>query len=234
MQIQDNNFALDADQIVAHVVRQHSECAAVFQRHRIDFCCKGTISIAAAAHRRGLDPGLLLQELQSAIAGRQDGTATQPSTLETSRLIAHIVSTHHAYLRRTLPFIQKLASKVSRVHGEHNPRLRELETLVNNLAETLLAHIADEESNLFADLLRKDPAPADVRAELTAMREEHLEVSTLLDRVRETADNFQPPHWACTSYRTLLRELLHLDSDLHVHVHLENHVLLPRYLGVES
>lgn len=233
MQIQ-NNLTLDADQIVAHVVRHHSECAAVFQRHRIDFCCKGTISIAAAAYRRGLDPGLLLQELRIAIAGRQDGTVMQPNTLDTPQLIDHIVSTHHAYLRDTLPFVQNLASKVSRVHGENNPRLRELDTLVNNLAETLLAHIADEEGNLFAALLHKNSTQGHVCAELTTMREEHLEVSSLLDRVRKTADNFQPPHWACTSYRTLLRELMHLDSDLHVHVHLENHVLLPRYLGVES
>ena len=34
---------------VAKVVLEHSECAEVFQRHRIDFCCRGDMSIEQAA-----------------------------------------------------------------------------------------------------------------------------------------------------------------------------------------
>jgi regulator of cell morphogenesis and NO signaling len=39
---------IDPQRTVASVVLDHSECAAVFQRHRIDYCCRGNLSVAAA------------------------------------------------------------------------------------------------------------------------------------------------------------------------------------------
>jgi regulator of cell morphogenesis and NO signaling len=41
-----------------------------------------------------------------------------------------------------------------------------------------------------------------------------------------------PPEWACTSYRTLLSELAALEGDVLRHVHLENHVLMPRFAAM--
>jgi regulator of cell morphogenesis and NO signaling len=46
--------------------------------------------------------------------------------------------------------------------------------------------------------------------------------------MRTAAEDYSVPEWACDSYRTLFRELERLEADVHRHVHLENHVLLPR------
>jgi regulator of cell morphogenesis and NO signaling len=56
-------------------------------------------------------------------------------------------------------------------------------------------------------------------------------VAALLERVRSASDDFALPSWACNSYRTLFSELEQLERDLHTHVHLENHVLKPRFAG---
>ena len=54
-------------------------------------------------------------------------------------------------------------------------------------------------------------------------------VVTTLNTLAELTDDFQAPEWACGSYRTLFAELRHLHGDILRHVHLENHVLAPRF-----
>jgi regulator of cell morphogenesis and NO signaling len=148
--------------------------------------------------------------------------------LSSAALIEHIVSRYHAPLRKTLPFARMLAAKVARVHGEHNPRLIELDPIVAELAETLEAHIDEEEASLFP-VLTAEPDRAVVRR-LNTMRDEHAGVGALLGRMRAAAEGYAVPDWACNSYRTLFRELERLETDVLRHVHLENHVLMPRFV----
>lgn len=54
-------------------------------------------------------------------------------------------------------------------------------------------------------------------------------VGELLDKLRDLSDDFAPPDWACGSYRTLFAELKELQRDIHVHVHIENNGLAPRF-----
>lgn len=220
---------LDRQQTVANVVLDHSECAEVFQRNRIDFCCKGHMSIEAAAGSRGLDVDALVGELTHAIEERRGPRADDPRALSTPALIEHIVSKHHAYLRRALPFAQTLATKVGRVHGDKNPKLRDLKVAVDELSASLLPHLDEEERELFPALLGEGAGSVGVAEQLAAMMKEHLEVADLLERIHAATDEFTLPAWACSSYRTLFSELRELEGDVLVHVHLENHVLKPRF-----
>jgi regulator of cell morphogenesis and NO signaling len=222
---------LDPRATIASTVLDHAECASVFQRHRIDFCCKGNRSIAEACAERGLDEAAVLADLEQAIADRE-GLSPDPRGLSTPALIAHIIATHHAYLRRTLPFVRGLAAKVSRVHGEREPQLVTLAALVDELEATLTPHLDAEEGVLFHAMLAANAGAAGANAmadDLVAMRQEHEAVGALLERIRTAADGFQAPMWACTSYRTLFAELDQLEGDVLRHVHLENHVLAPRF-----
>lgn len=221
---------IERHQTVAAVVLDHSECAEVFQRHRIDFCCRGDMSIEDAAKAKNLDAADLLRELWSAVAERHTESSDDPRNLPTAVLVAQIVSRHHDYLRRALPFIQTLAAKVGRVHGDHNPKLRELDAAVQELADTMMSHIENEEDALFPLLLGEGAERGALQAQLDEMTEEHRTVATMLERVRAAADDFLTPEWACNSYRTLFAELADLERDTFAHVHVENHVLRPRFL----
>lgn len=219
---------LDHKQILADLVLEHSECAEVLQRHHIDYCCRGNISIDAAAKAKGIDSKALIDELAAAINSRH----TEPfdiRELPTPRLISHIVATHHEYLRKALPFIAGLAAKVSRVHGDHNPKLVQLAVAVDELAALLIPHLDEEERTLFPALMSPTAQPYTQWQMLLEMEEEHRGVAQLLERIRACGDEFLAPDWACASYRTLVLELVQLESDVHVHVHLENHLLKPRF-----
>ena len=219
---------IDPSQTVATLVLDHSECAAVLQRHRIDYCCRGDVPLADACRDRRLDVGAVVAELEHAI-GERAGDDQDPRALSSPALIRHIVAHYHAPLRKTLPFLRMLATKVARVHGEHNPRLIELGEVVATLAETLEAHIDDEEATLFPAMSEGDRR--DLSGVLTSTRDEHETVGGLLARMRAATAEYAVPDWACNSYRTLYRELERLETDVLRHVHLENHVLLPRFGG---
>jgi len=219
----------DRAQSVASLVLDHSECAEVFQKHRIDFCCKGAMSIADAASHRGLDVEVLLTELDLAIASRSGVRAEDPRDLTTPRLVAYIVSKHHEYLRRALPFAHALASKVGRVHGDHNPKLRDLDAAVADLQAALVPHLDEEENALFPILAAGETRSVRAAQLLSSMTVDHHAVAAILERIRAASDDFTLPDWACNSYRTLFAELAALEKDVFAHVHLENHVLAPRF-----
>jgi regulator of cell morphogenesis and NO signaling len=101
--------------------------------------------------------------------------------------------------------------------------------LLAELADILLPHLDEEEETLFPALVAKDPDLRLVARELKTMRADHDVVGKLLERLRSVSDDFQLPDWACNSYRTLFSELERLEGDVHMHVHLENHVLMPRF-----
>ncbi len=215
---------------VAQIVLDHSECAGVFQRHRIDYCCKGHLPLAEACELRGADPQAILAELEQAVAERREPTSIDPREVPTDVLVGHIVRRHHQYLREALPFLVPLAKKVARVHGAHSPNLAEVKELVEELSDLMLPHLDREEQVLFPALKGEGTGRDEVIAdELSTMHEDHLEVAQVLELLRTAADDFEVPEWACTSYTTLYRELAAVEADIFQHVHLENHVLMPRF-----
>lgn len=219
---------LDPTQSVADLVLDHSECAPVLQKHRIDYCCRGDVSVSAAALARGLDLGELLVELDHAIQERR-ARPSDPRAWSNEALVLHLTNRHHAYLRTALPFVGGLSAKVSRVHGEHNAKLRDVAQCVRILTDTLLPHLDDEEHTLFPLLLSAESDPERIERMMRAMMDEHRAVGALLEHLRAAADDFLAPDWACNSYRTLMKELHQLEGDTLTHVHLENHVLRPRF-----
>lgn len=218
---------LDTQIKVADLVLEHPECAPILQRHKIDFCCRGHLPLHDAASEKKVALDHLTSELVHAIEARERQTKN-PAQLSTPALIAHIIGTHHAYLRDALPFIVGLANKVARVHGAHDENLIELAVHVRAIAEALLPHLDDEEKVLFPSLMSgRDPDT--IARELETMVKDHLEVGELLAKIRAATRDFTLPDWACMSFRTLFAELHHLETDVLTHVHLENHALMPRF-----
>ena len=220
----------DAQQTLSQVVLDHPECVPVFHRHRIDFCCGGEATLAAASAQKKLPLDALLGELGAAIVEHQRRPDCDPRQMPTPRLLEHIIERHHAYLRKTMPYVVGLSRKVARVHGEHNPRLLALEAAVDELDEALMPHLDDEEAELFPALCRDaEPERERLREDLRAMREEHRAVGELIDDIHDSSEEFRVPEWACTSYRALFGELERLVEDVMLHVHLENNVVAPRF-----
>ena len=211
---------------LAQMVLEDPACADVFQHHRIDFCCAGHRTLESACVAQGIEVARVRADLEAVKRDGSVGPSSDPRRLSTSALLSLIVSKHHGYLRRALPAAVALSGKVARVHGGRQPKLLELATAVSELADTLEPHLDEEEQSLFP-ALEEGRAP---RADVSHMLDEHLAVAVMLDRIHDASDGFAAPSWGCASYRALVAELRALDADVREHVHLENHVLLPRFV----
>lgn len=219
---------LDRAATVAEIVLDHPASARVFRQYRIDFCCRGGMTVAQACEGRGLDTVALFAEIEQAISDRARADV-DPRTLATPELVKHIVSRHHDYLRKTLPFVEMLAHKVARVHGPHDPNLEPLAESVAELRAMLEPHLDDEEQSLFPALVADVADAGALSKDLHAAQDDHLRVGESLMRIRALSRDHAIPDWACTSYRTLMRELEAIEVDTFAHIHAENHVLMPRF-----
>ncbi len=116
-----------------------------------------------------------------------------------------------------------------RLAGRTRITPRDLADAVEELTSTLVPHLDEEEQSLFPALMARELDRATVAKELGAMQDDHLAVAKLLEQVRLASDDFTLPEWACNSYRTLFAELKQVEEDVFTHVHIENHVLRPRF-----
>ena len=225
---------IDRSDTVGQIVVKHSETAAVFQRHRIDFCCRGDVTVTQACVGRDEDPEDIFAELERAVRERAgEAPGEDLRTFSTPALLARIVDRHHGYLRKALPRIEPLLAKVAVVHREHGDKLAGLQSAFVDLVGMLAPHLEFEEEVLFPELVSPDGPRAIARQHLDAMAKEHAAVGMKLAQIRGLADDFTTPPWGCSSYRALMAELERLEADVLHHVHLENHVLMPRFAAWE-
>lgn len=220
-------MSLSPTSTVADVVTNHPECASVFQSFRIDFCCKGELSVEDACRERGLDADEVLAELERTLGSRAARYATDLRGHTTEELVALVVDRHHGYLRQALPFVVALSEKVADVHGDKDARLVTIDETVQALSAKLIAHLDEEEREVFPLLLgpgRRAPAIL-----FSTIQEEHVWVGEQLERLRELTDDYHAPSWACRSCRALYAELEAIHTDTLRHVHIENHVIFPRF-----
>jgi len=127
---------------VGSLAARSSAALRVLAGHGIDFCCGGSRPLDQACAAAGLDTDNLLAEVAAAEAAV--GTVeTAWGDRPIAELIAHILDEYHVALRRDIPTLAGLSTKVARVHAdEDGERLRALAQTFATLAEDLQAHMA--------------------------------------------------------------------------------------------
>ncbi|HQZ37722.1 MAG TPA: iron-sulfur cluster repair di-iron protein [Vicinamibacterales bacterium] len=226
---------ITADAKVADVATADPATIRVFQQHKIDFCCGGKIPIAEACEQQGIDTDSLIAELRS--VQRESVAGADWRTAAFAELVTHIQRTYHEPLRSELPRLSAMMTKVVQAHGTHLPEtLLPLQRTYEELQAELLHHMAKEDRELFPEILRLEAhASSDqpggwtwIDGAVRAMEADHDTAGAALAKMREMTGDYTPPEWSCPTFRGLYHGLSELEREMHVHVHLENHILFPR------
>jgi regulator of cell morphogenesis and NO signaling len=220
---------ISTEQTVKDIAVAYPLATRVFQRHKIDFCCGGGVALRSACEKKGLDADSIVKELEAEIAGTGDDAARwEEEPLD--HLIDHILTTYHEPLRSELPRLEKMAARVLAVHGDKMPEvLGELRDVVGALRTELEAHMVKEEQILFPMI--KAGHGKQAGGPVAVMEHEHASAGAALQRLRELTNDFQPPAGACATWTGLWAGLADLESELHLHIHLENNILFPRAMA---
>ena len=231
-----------AEKTVRELASTNPGAARIFERFGIDYCCGGERSLTQACTTAKTDLGQVVTALET----------SQPQAVERdwqkatlSELIQHIVEKHHAFVRQEIPRLRPQITKVLRVHGPNHQELFQIEISFHALAEELTLHMMKEERMLFPYIERLEiaersggrPAPpmfGTVQNPVRMMMMEHDSAGELLHKMRQVTSNYTLPADACMSFRTLYAALQEFEVDLHQHIHLENNLLFPRAIELES
>lgn len=229
-------MSLTGETRIGELVATDFRAAAVFQQLGIDFCCGGKKSIADACRARNLSQDNVLRALEQACA-RPD-RSLHFGQWEPDALASFIVRTHHGYVRDSLPALLTYTGKLAAVHGDRHPELREVAELTRQVADEMTEHMAKEEQVLFPYIVAiarasrtGEPIPVapfgSIENPIRMMEHEHTSAGNAMTRIRQLTADFTPPVDACTTYRVCFEALAAFETDLHIHVHLENNVLFP-------
>ncbi|MCU0355276.1 MAG: iron-sulfur cluster repair di-iron protein [Cytophagales bacterium] len=227
---------------VGEIVADNHLAANVFEKYGIDFCCGGKRTLFDACARKSVSVDKVVADLVSVLSQRQPMPSQSYNHWPLDFLADYIVQTHHAYLRRELPTLEGYVRKLASVHADRHPELVRIAQLFLTLHDELTAHLGKEEQILFPYVKRLVALQRDngvlerkfAASPVAVMEAEHETAGELLRQMREMSNDFTPPADACNTYRVTFAKLTDLEKDLHQHIHLENNILFPKAIALES
>jgi regulator of cell morphogenesis and NO signaling len=229
---------------VREVALQVPEATRLFEKLKIDYCCGGNRALGDACASAGVETADVLRMLDE-VAQPTTGGTLNFQQLPLPELISHILDTHHVYTKEEMTRLESLFKKVISVHGENHPELKEAGKLFDQLCAELTPHMFKEERVLFPYIMTLARAAANngdvpfapfgtVNNPVRMMMLEHDTAGEILRELRKVTSDYTPPADGCISYQTLYQVLEAFEKDLHQHIHLENNILFPRSIELET
>jgi regulator of cell morphogenesis and NO signaling len=212
-------------QTLAALATAEPAATRVFLRHKLDFCCGGKRTLAQACAQAGLDATTVERELDDE-ADRADDVVRWERR-SPAELCDHIEAHYHAALRRDVPPLVEAARKVERVHADKPAVPAGLADELEAFWDDMQSHMHKEEMALFP-MLRRGARGVAVAPPVAVMMQEHDDHAERLARIRDLTGSMQAPPHACATWRALYAGLAQLESELMLHIHLENNILFAR------
>jgi regulator of cell morphogenesis and NO signaling len=234
-------MTITKDRAVGALVAENYRAAEVFRKHKIDFCCKGNLTIEEVSRNKKISVDELLGDLEK-ITTNAGSENTDYRTWPVDVLADYIEVKHHRYVREKTPVLLQYLAKLSRVHGDAHPELRQIEEHFADSARALAAHMRKEELVLFPFIKRmmREGAAAmpahfgTLGNPIEMMKEEHTMEGERFGFISRLSGNYTPPADACNTYRVTYAMLQEFENDLHQHIHLENNILFVNALAKEQ
>jgi regulator of cell morphogenesis and NO signaling len=239
-------MSITSESTIRELAIENPAATRVFEKLGIDYCCGGSQTLEQACRTARAPLEQVIDSLEGAAREGQARENTRDWKDEPlADLIAHIKDTHHKYTRDEIARLGPLCDKVCAAHGQKHPELIRMHTVFAGLAAELSAHLMKEEIILFPYIVRLEeaamekervvpPAFGTVRNPVAMMMHEHDGAGDALREMRRASGDYAAPAGACTSFQTLYRSLAALETDLHRHIHLENNILFPRAIAMET
>lgn len=229
---------------VKDIALSNPKARKILEDAGVDYCCGGAKSLHEACMHTDVPAEEILKRLREN-SEHVSASETAWGSAPLADLTRHIREKHHQYVRRAIPRIRTLLEKVKAKHEENHREIADIQMLFIEVGQEMIMHMQKEEQILFPyiDGLERPvnekraiepPFFGTVRNPIQAMMSEHDSAGELVRQIRRATSEYAPPADACTSYQGLYEELRQFEEDLHEHVHLENNILFPRAVEMES
>jgi len=243
IKLEDATIEKLIEKTLAEIVTDNIRSAIVFEEFGLDFCCKGNRSLKAACSDKNLDMQKVVNELTN--LSKNGNGKDNPNEWQLDFLVDYIINNHHQYVRRMIPVISLHADKVASVHGNNHPETLRIADLFLAVRQELEGHMMKEERVLFPQIKQMvinqkengqffPPPFGTIQNPIRMMEYEHTSAGDALYQIRELSNNYSHPEDACNTFKALYSELKEFEEDLHKHIHLENNILFPKSIILET
>lgn len=213
----------------------------IFMKYDIDFCCGGDRPLYEGIQEKNLKEDKIINELNEDYDKFKDWISKEIDWNSTSmeELIDFIINKHHTFMKRELPIINELLTKIFTVHySDHGEVLSKLKRLFGNLRMEIEEHLIKEEEVLFPILMEyeKNPSKELLTKALKVLHEtedEHDNAGDILKEMKGITDGYKAPSSGCNSFRIAYEKLQIMEEDLFRHIHLENNILFKRIKSIK-
>lgn len=229
---------------VREIALEQPTSIRVFEEFGIDYCCGGRKPLAEACVAGNVEIDAVIAALELAAKTPKAKTENWADRSLTA-LSSHIVAKHHSYVKRELPRLAQLAEKIVIRHGTTKAELRVIAATLLQLDEELTQHLAKEEAILFPYIAALEESVSSGTARphscfgtvsnpIAMMTQEHDAAGSLIGEIRRLSRDFATPADACPTFHAFYDGLREFEQDLHQHIHLENNILFPRAISMET
>lgn len=235
---------INPEKYIRDFVAEDFRTAAIFSKHKIDFCCRGDRSIVEVCKKKNIDLDSILSDLDRVINSASEQSIdykSWPSDL----LADYIQKKHHRYVTEKTPVLKQFLNKLCKVHGERHPELYKINELFTQSTNELSKHMIEEETVLFPYIRKMieaknsgSPQPtfsySSVENPIENMLHEHDAEGERFREIARLTNDYTLPEDACNTYRVAFQMLEEFEKDLHLHIHLENNILFRDAVSLEK
>ncbi len=229
--------------LVGEVVKNNIRTAQIFNRNRIDYSCRGGISINEACDLSDIDADVLIEELER-VFHHSDPDTQYINSLELDELYNYIITKHHVYVVATIPFLKEKIDYLCRVYGNRHQELYEIKDVFMIGAQSLSMHLIKEEQMLFkyiqhlVDYQNGDtnvkPDGGKANNMIVDLTINHTTEGDYFSQIASLTSNYTCPFNSCDNYRITYQTLNEFEKDLQRHIHLENNILYKKVIEMEA
>lgn len=166
-------------------------------------------------------------------------------THSVATVVDYLERTHVLYLQKRLPEIAQTIHILHKNYEVPRASLVALDVFIKRYSAQLAAHIEEEERELFPyvhELVRANRhrvVTPYVTQQLAANKlqrflDTHSDTENDLQRAQQAIRAYEPSRTNQSPYRILLDQLAAFELDLHIHSRMEEEVLVPKALALET
>lgn len=222
---------------------------ALFEKYGFNYYQDGRQTFRQACEEKNLSFYAVDAELKSLQHYSAFNYLLTLEDMDLARLVNFINGQHHASEEEVPGFIRQSIKKISESNGCETGLLKLLNEAALKFAvleKKLLSHCHKEDKLLFPQLrklfeARRDQSTHDflqtvlqVKAIIKTLEEEHREAILLFSDIKQLLDGFAVPAAAPGDYKLLMDKLREFECGFHVHLHIENNVLFPKFAELEE
>lgn len=159
-------------------------------------------------------------------------------------LIDYIINIHHRYIYHAIPILESQLVSLA-ANKEKFMELQPIKDLISDLIRLLLSHCRHEEEIIFPYIKQIDTAynrkepygnlfVRTLRKPLNTVEKEHGEINDLLNKLKAYTQDFVASDNDSGNQQAFYNKLQEFHKNLIVHERIENNILFPRAIEIES